>query len=472
MSSDYDVIVLGGGSPGEHCAGRAGRGRPARRRGRARAGRRRVLVLGLHPVEDAAAAGRGGARRRARRRRAPRSTSRRRSPGATSWSPTTPTPATGALAGRQRHRAAARHAAGSPARAWSRSTACATPPSTWSSRTAPTRSCRRSRACASSTASGPTARRPSMKAVPRRLLVLGGGPVGVELAQAVRRLGGEVVVVDGAEHVLAREPAPLGEALGEVLRREGIELVLGANATRRAPRRRGLRPRARRRRASCAATACSSPPAGGRGSTASAWRRSASSPTRTASRSTRTCARRERLWAIGDVNGIWPLTHVGKYEGDVVAANILGETAKGQLRGRSARRLHRPAGRGGRRRRRPLQRQARVSEVAKTATYTHAYAEIERLPDAAQRRRAADRRLRARPRGGRVAPAGDARDPRPRPARRPARHDPAVPDLLGDLRRRAEGAARRDREAAARRRGTADAELTRRKLTRTARRRA
>src|SRR5258708_37960815 len=33
----------------------------------------------------------------------------------------------------------------------------------------------------------------------------------------------------------------------------------------------------------------------------------------------------ERLWAIGDVNGIWPLTHVGEYEGDVVAANITGD---------------------------------------------------------------------------------------------------------------------------------------------------
>src|SRR5215208_3062937 len=70
----------------------------------------------------------------------------------------------------------------------------------------------------------------SMKAVPRRLLILGGGPVGVEMAQVVRRLGGEAAVVDMADHVLAREPAPLGEALGGVLRREGIELVLSANA--------------------------------------------------------------------------------------------------------------------------------------------------------------------------------------------------------------------------------------------------
>src|SRR5689334_7348470 len=49
----------------------------------------------------------------------------------------------------------------------------------------------------------------AMTAVPRRLLVLGGGPVGVELAQAVRRLGGEVALADMGERVLAREPAPL-----------------------------------------------------------------------------------------------------------------------------------------------------------------------------------------------------------------------------------------------------------------------
>src|SRR5580658_8720992 len=70
-----------------------------------------------------------------------------------------------------------------------------------------------------------------MKAVPRRLIILGGGPVGAEMAQAVARLGGEVALVEGAPHVLAREPTPLGEALGEVLRAEGIELILGVQAT-------------------------------------------------------------------------------------------------------------------------------------------------------------------------------------------------------------------------------------------------
>jgi dihydrolipoamide dehydrogenase len=70
-----------------------------------------------------------------------------------------------------------------------------------------------------------------MKAIPRHLLVLGGGPMGVEMAQAVRRLGGAVTVVEGAARVLPHEAAPLGEALGDVLRREGIDLALGVRAT-------------------------------------------------------------------------------------------------------------------------------------------------------------------------------------------------------------------------------------------------
>jgi pyruvate/2-oxoglutarate dehydrogenase complex dihydrolipoamide dehydrogenase (E3) component len=162
-----------------------------------------------------------------------------------------------------------------------------------------------------------------MKEVPRRLIVLGGGPVGAELAQAVSRLGASVILVEGEEHLLPREPRPLGEALGEALEAEGIELHLGRHAsaasrhgdgyalefpdgselfgekllvaTGRAPRTTGIG----------LETVGIEP--GRRGIEVDARMNAG-----------------DNVWAIGDVTGIWPLTYVGKYQARVAAANILG----------------------------------------------------------------------------------------------------------------------------------------------------
>ena len=73
------------------------------------------------------------------------------------------------------------------------------------------------------------------------------------------------------------------------------------------------------------ATGCSWRPDAARVSTASAWRRSASKADARGIAVDSRLRAGERLWAIGDITGIWPLTHVGKYQGQVVAANILGE---------------------------------------------------------------------------------------------------------------------------------------------------
>ena len=70
-----------------------------------------------------------------------------------------------------------------------------------------------------------------IKELPRRLLALGGGPVGVEMAQAIHRMGAEVALVEGEDHLLPREPKPLGDALGKALAEEGIELRLGQHAS-------------------------------------------------------------------------------------------------------------------------------------------------------------------------------------------------------------------------------------------------
>jgi pyruvate/2-oxoglutarate dehydrogenase complex dihydrolipoamide dehydrogenase (E3) component len=213
-----------------------------------------------------------------------------------------------------------------------------------------------------------------MKAVPRRMLVLGGGPVGVEMAQAVRRLGGEVALIEGSAHVLAREPAPLGEALGEVLRRDGIELLLGVHAT--AARREGddyvlelddgrvlrgdrlLVATGRRPRVEGIGLETVGIEPDPRGIPVDAQLRAG-----------------ERLWAIGDVTGIWPLTHVGKYQGRVVAANILGEPREANYDAVPRVTYTDPHAAAAGATEAPFSATALVSEVAKTATYTHAYAE-------------------------------------------------------------------------------------------------
>jgi dihydrolipoamide dehydrogenase len=69
------------------------------------------------------------------------------------------------------------------------------------------------------------------KAVPQRLVVLGGGPIGVELAQGWRSLGAEVVVLEGMERLLGREEPFAGEQVEAGLREMGIEVRTGVQAT-------------------------------------------------------------------------------------------------------------------------------------------------------------------------------------------------------------------------------------------------
>jgi pyruvate/2-oxoglutarate dehydrogenase complex dihydrolipoamide dehydrogenase (E3) component len=64
---------------------------------------------------------------------------------------------------------------------------------------------------------------------PERLAVIGGGPIGCELAQAFRRLGCEVVLFHRSSHILNKEDAEAAEILQKVLLKEGIRLVLNSN---------------------------------------------------------------------------------------------------------------------------------------------------------------------------------------------------------------------------------------------------
>ncbi len=65
---------------------------------------------------------------------------------------------------------------------------------------------------------------------PQRLLVLGAGPIGLEFAQIFRRLGTEVIVVEMADAILPREDPELSERLREILKAEGIHIMVGHRA--------------------------------------------------------------------------------------------------------------------------------------------------------------------------------------------------------------------------------------------------
>ncbi|HYF21188.1 MAG TPA: FAD-dependent oxidoreductase [Ramlibacter sp.] len=70
------------------------------------------------------------------------------------------------------------------------------------------------------------------QAPPRRLLVLGGGPIGCELAQAFARLGSQVTQVELAPRLLAREDDEVSEAAANALRSDGVQVLTGHRALR------------------------------------------------------------------------------------------------------------------------------------------------------------------------------------------------------------------------------------------------
>jgi pyruvate/2-oxoglutarate dehydrogenase complex dihydrolipoamide dehydrogenase (E3) component len=212
----------------------------------------------------------------------------------------------------------------------------------------------------------------SMRSVPRRVVVLGGGPVGVEMAQAIRRLGGEVVLVAGGARVLPREAPALGNALGDALRQEGIDLELRFRATaaslqgeqyllhlddgRTLSGERLLVATGRKPRVEGLGLETVGVEANARGVAVDSQLRAG-----------------DRLWAIGDVTGIWPLTHVGKYQARIAAANILGGSREARYDAVPRVVFTDPQAAAVGATEAPLQATVNLSDIARTATYTQAY---------------------------------------------------------------------------------------------------
>jgi pyruvate/2-oxoglutarate dehydrogenase complex dihydrolipoamide dehydrogenase (E3) component len=162
--------------------------------------------------------------------------------------------------------------------------------------------------------------------LPRRLIVLGGGPAGCELTQIYAAFGSHVTLVEAEDRLLPAEPAFAGEILAVALRRAGAEIYLGSPATK-AERTPGgltlaLDDGTRIDADRLLLASGRRPRLGGLGLETLGLEVApgAALPTTT---SCRVSGATGRVWAAGDVTGVTH-SHAGRYQAGVVADNILG----------------------------------------------------------------------------------------------------------------------------------------------------
>jgi pyruvate/2-oxoglutarate dehydrogenase complex dihydrolipoamide dehydrogenase (E3) component len=168
----------------------------------------------------------------------------------------------------------------------------------------------------------------SVRAIPASVVVLGGGPVGCELAQFYRRMGAKVALADIGDRLLSRDHPDAGALLRDALVEEGVDIQLGCKIERVAP---GIEVHLE-------------------GGTVLSGERLIVATGRRASVegfgfeklgieiSERGIEVDERMragdgiWAAGDVTGIAMFTHAGKYQARVAAADASGQPARADHR--------------------------------------------------------------------------------------------------------------------------------------------
>jgi pyruvate/2-oxoglutarate dehydrogenase complex dihydrolipoamide dehydrogenase (E3) component len=163
---------------------------------------------------------------------------------------------------------------------------------------------------------------------PASLVVLGGGAVGCEMAQFFRRLGTEVTLVQHGDRLLPRSDPAAGKLLLDAFREEGIDVRLSSEVERVEPgvtvHLKGGDPLQAER---LLVATGRKPRVEGLG-----FEQLGLTITRRGIEVDDHLRAAENVWALGDVTGIAPFTHVGKYQARVIAANLAGRDTRADYR--------------------------------------------------------------------------------------------------------------------------------------------
>lgn len=170
--------------------------------------------------------------------------------------------------------------------------------------------------------------------LPKSAIILGGGPVGCELAQVWARFGCSVTIVQRAPRLMPREEPAIAAILAEAFRRDGIDLILDARALGVEPVGSGIRLALQDR---AAVTAERLVLATGKKAEVGGMGIESIGIYPNDERYVEIDEHcrvlgQEHVWAAGDVTGIAQFTHVANYQGRVVSANLLGQDARTDYR--------------------------------------------------------------------------------------------------------------------------------------------
>jgi pyruvate/2-oxoglutarate dehydrogenase complex dihydrolipoamide dehydrogenase (E3) component len=172
----------------------------------------------------------------------------------------------------------------------------------------------------------------TLREVPSSVVVLGGGPVGIELAQFLRRFDAGVTLVEASDRLLAREDPAVSELLAETLREDGVDVRLDASAESVSTADGEVRVRLEGGEEVAGSRLLVAvgrrPRVRGLG-----LEKVGIEPGERGIEVDEHCRAAEGVWAVGDVTGVMPFTHVGKYQGRIAADSILGDDVRASYEG-------------------------------------------------------------------------------------------------------------------------------------------